>query len=67
MSLKSFHIFFVAATFLLSIMVAWWFVEGLEASALIRWSGAVICLIFGGLLVVYGARFLKKFKDLGFM
>ena len=65
MSLKSFHIFFIAVSVLSSVGLAVW--AGLEYSG---GGGAgmlvlgVISLVLGAVLVVYGRAFKKKIADL---
>jgi hypothetical protein len=66
MNLKSFHLFFILASALLSVGVGVWglgrFFEAGEG------GGLALGLVFLGLAVLlsfYGLRFRKKFKDLG--
>ena len=68
MSLKSVHIFFVLCTTLLTVVFAVWnymnWVNFGESSSLIY---MVISALSGLIAIVYGKKFLVKFKDLSFM
>jgi hypothetical protein len=68
MSLKSVHIFFVLCTTLLTVVLAVWnymnWVNFGESSSLIYMVISVLC---GLISIVYGKKFLVKFKDLSFM
>jgi len=68
MSLKSVHIFFVLCTTLLTVLLAVWnymnWVNFGESSSLIY---MVISALSGLIAIVYGKKFLVKFKDLSFM
>ena len=68
MSLKSVHIFFVLCTTLLSVFMAIWnyfnWVNFGEISSLLY---IVISIVCGIVAIVYGKKFLEKFKDLSFM
>jgi hypothetical protein len=68
MSLKSVHIFFVLCTTLLTVVLAVWnymnWVNFGELSSLIYMVISTIC---GLIAIVYGKKFLVKFKDLSFM
>jgi hypothetical protein len=68
MSLKSVHIFFVLCTTLLTVVLAVWnymnWVNFGESSSLIYMVISVLC---GLIAIVYGKKFLVKFKDLSFM
>lgn len=68
MSLKAFHIVFIAASVLLALGVGAW-----EVAAFVQ-NGETITLIWGlaglgvaALLVVYGVSFLKKLKRIGML
>ena len=68
MNLKAFHIFFVTCSALMcffsaAIYASAW-QSGTDSSALVP---AIAWLLGGGLLVYYGAYFLKKFKDWGYL
>jgi hypothetical protein len=68
MSLKSVHIFFVLCTTLLTVVLAVWnymnWVNFGEISSLIYMVISALC---GLIAIVYGKKFLVKFKDLSFM
>lgn len=67
MSLKSFHIFFIAASIVLCVVAGMWFIESFPARPLIGFGGAGVCFGVGASLLYYGVRFLEKFKRLSFM
>jgi hypothetical protein len=59
MSLKTFHIFFIALSIILSIGCAVWaFLNGIEPAFGI--SSAVVAVV----LIIYGGYFLKKSKQI---
>lgn len=64
MSLKAFHLFFIAISALFFFAFGVWL---LATSSLEVWPvlGSLLCFVAGALLVVYGLRFLKKFKNVG--
>jgi len=66
MSLKSFHILFIAASILLGMLVGAWGVRRyLETGDA---SGLTLGLLFfasAGVLLWYGLRFLRKVEELG--
>jgi len=66
MSLRSFHIFFICVSFVLSVMVgAWGIVDyrrGHDASHLYV---GLVCLATAILLVVYATRAFRKLRMLG--
>ena len=66
MSLKAFHIVFIAASILLAFLVGGWglrqFLAGEGGSGLML---AIVFLVSGCVLVVYGMRFVHKLKELG--
>ena len=66
MSLKFFHIVFIAVSSLMSLFVGVW---ALDAYRTDRSAGmialAIVAFAGGGLLVVYGNRFLQKTRKLG--
>ncbi|MBC8310828.1 MAG: hypothetical protein H8E72_00840 [Candidatus Marinimicrobia bacterium] len=68
MSLKTVHIFFVVCTTLLTIVMAVWnytnWVNFGQTSSLVY---MVISSVCGFAAIVYGKKFLVKFKDLSFM
>ena len=63
MSLKSFHLFFISLSVLLSAGVAGWgfvlFVSGAETLGLIV---GLFFALFGGALIFYELRFIRNFK-----
>lgn len=66
LSLRSFHLFFVAASVVLSLGVAAWGVQSWRASG----SGSDLAfglffLVVGFVLVLYGVRVRRKLRDLG--
>ena len=66
MSLKSFHLFFIAASIALCAVVAAWGVQGYRASRQAGSLGlAVFCAVLGVALVVYGLKVFRKFQELG--
>ena len=68
MSLKAFHIFFIATSVLLAIGLGIWEIVAYAASgdAVQLLIGIASFLAAGG-LVVYGVRFLKKLKHVGYL
>jgi hypothetical protein len=66
MSLKFFHIVFIAVSALLCLVVGVWALDAYRNDGAATWI-ALAVLSFGGgaLLVVYGSRFLQKFRKLG--
>jgi hypothetical protein len=66
LSLRSFHLFFIAASVLLSVAVAGWGVQSWLAT---RRSGDLALGLFfavvGVLLALYGLKARKKLRDLG--
>lgn len=67
MSLKAFHIFFIATSILLAVGFGVWEILAFTESgkALQLMIGIASFLAAGG-LVVYGVRFLKKLKHIGY-
>ena len=66
MSLKLFHIVFIAVSTLMCLVVGLWAVDAYRADGAATWI-ALAAFAFGGgaFLVVYGNRFLAKFRKLG--
>ncbi len=66
MSLRFFHVFFVAASVLMALGVGAWAVNAWQGDGATSWL-ALAGLSFGGAagLTVYGSRFLKKTRALG--
>lgn len=65
MSLRSFHVFFIAVSILFMIGFGIWFIASQPVSREeINILAGLICFSFAGGLVVYAFRFLQKFKAL---
>jgi hypothetical protein len=68
MSLKTVHIFFVFCTTMLSLFLVVWNYQNWtnfgETSSILY---MIISMIFGFLVIIYGKKFLSKFKELSFM
>jgi hypothetical protein len=68
MSLKAVHIFFVLCTTLLTVVLGVWnyinWVNFGEISSLLYMVISILC---GLASIIYGKKFLVKFKDLSFM
>lgn len=66
MSLRFFHILFIALSSLMSLVVGIWAVDAYLADGSALWIIlALLAFGGGGLLVVYGRRFLQKTRNLG--
>lgn len=66
MSLKFFHIVFIAVSTLLCLVVGVWALDAYRNDGAATWIVlAVLSFVGGALLVVYGSRFLQKFRKLG--
>ena len=66
MSLKLFHIVFIAVSTLMCLVVGLWAVNEYRVSgAASSMVLAAVAFAGGGFLVVYGNRFLQKFRTLG--
>ena len=66
MSLKFFHIVFITVSTLLCLVVGVWALDAYRGDGAVTWIGLAVCsFVGGGLLVVYGTRFLQKFRKLG--
>lgn len=66
MSLRFFHIVFIVLSALMSLVVGIWAIDAYRIDGAPTWAAlAVLALTGGGLLVVYGTRFLKKMRKLG--
>ena len=66
LSLRSFHLFFIAASVALSALVAVWGIQSWRASG----SGSdlafgALFLVVGVVLAFYGVRVRRKLRDLG--
>ncbi|MBT5078404.1 MAG: hypothetical protein HN820_00660 [Candidatus Marinimicrobia bacterium] len=68
MSLKTVHIFFVLCTTMLSVLLAIWnytnWISYGETSSIVYMIVSILC---GLVAIIYGKRFLTKFKELSFM
>ena len=66
MSLRAFHIFFIAVSILMCGIVATWgvsqYLNQEDRSAL---TLAILCILLGGALMVYGTRVYRKLMELG--
>lgn len=68
MSLKAFHIVFIAVSALLAIGFGVWEVlRYLESGNPLVLAAAVGSFVVGAALVVYGVRFLRKLKHVGYL
>ena len=66
MSLKAFHIFFIAASIVLCGVVATWGVRDFRQSGDVGGLGlAALCVLLGLALIVYGLKVFRKFQELG--
>jgi hypothetical protein len=66
MSLRFFHIVFIALSSLMSLVVGIWAIDAWRGDGDVLWLGlALLALGGGGLLVVYGNRFMQKTRKLG--
>jgi len=68
MSLKAFHIFFISMSALMCFGIGVWrwvdYASGGPAGAL---GQAIVATVAGALLVGYGWRFLRKYRNLGYL
>ncbi len=68
MSLKSFHLFFIAVSILLAIgFGAWEIVTYNESRATGRLVAALLSFAIAAGLIVYGVRFVRKLKHIGYL
>lgn len=66
MSLKAFHLFFVAASIVLCGITAAWGVDRFRAGGGAGDLGlAAVCALLGLVLIGYGLRVYRKFQELG--
>lgn len=66
MSLKAFHLFFIAAAILMSLVVGGWGVnEYLHGGGAGLLTLGVLCFLLGAVLVVYGLKVYRKLQALG--
>lgn len=63
MSLKAFHIFFIAVSILLAFGFAAWEIKGFaEGGNALQLAGGILSVIVAVGLILYGIRFMKKLK-----
>ena len=68
MSLKAFHIFFIAVSVLLAFGFGGWsLVRYADAAPVLYLVMGVLSLIAGVLLILYGIRFLRKLRHVGLL
>jgi O-antigen/teichoic acid export membrane protein len=66
MSLKFFHIVFISVSTLMCLVVGLWAFDAYRTDGSATWVVLAACAFVGGAcLVVYGTRFLQKFRKLG--
>lgn len=66
MSLRFFHIVFIVLSALMSLVVGTWAIDAYRTDGSPTWAAlAFLAFIGGGLLVIYGSRFLAKMRKLG--
>jgi len=66
MSLRFFHILFIVVSALMSLVVGLWALNAYRTDPSAMWIAlAALAFAGGGLLVVYGNRFLQKTRKLG--
>jgi Ca2+/Na+ antiporter len=65
MSLRAFHLLFVAVSVILAVFVAAWAVGQYQLEHEVRYAvTCVVAIACSGLLVVYGAMFQRKTRNL---
>jgi len=65
MSLRAFHLLFVAISVVLAVFVAAWSVEQYQLEHEVQYAvTCAVAIAFSGLLVVYGAMFQRKTRNL---
>ncbi len=68
MSLKAFHIVFIAASTLLAFgFGAWWLVQFFSDGKTLDLLFGTLSVLAGGALIFYGRYFLKKLKDISYL
>ena len=68
MSLKTVHIFFVVCTTLLTVVMAVWnYMNWVNFGGISSLVYMVVSALCGLAAILYGKKFLVKFKDLSFM
>ena len=66
MSLRFFHVLFIGLSSLMALGLGLWSIDAWRTEGSVAWLAlAVIALAGGGLLVVYGNRFLQRTRNLG--
>ncbi|MBI3765089.1 MAG: hypothetical protein HY277_01130 [Ignavibacteriales bacterium] len=68
MSLKAFHIFFIAVSIILTLGFAVWLFESYTRSEnSMMMVGSILSIIIAVGLGMYGVRFLKKLKNVSYL
>jgi len=68
MSLKTFHIVFIALSVIMAFGFGAWLINGYFSSHdMIQLFGGALSIIAGGALIVYGIRFLRKLRHVSFL
>jgi len=68
MSLKAFHIVFISVSAMLAFGFGIWvLIPSSGVSAPVNFLGALLSVLIGASLVVYGIRFLRRFKHIRFL
>jgi len=68
MSLKAFHIVFIALSVVLAFGFGIWLINAFAATGdSLQVAGGIISLVAGAGLIVYGLRFLRKLKHVGML
>jgi hypothetical protein len=67
MSLKTFHIFFIALAIVVTLFFGTWLFITVEAGdAAVRFSFGALSYAIGVLLLVYGRYFLRRFRHVSY-
>ena len=68
MSLKAFHIVFIGLATLLSLGFAAWEIDRYLATGdILQLGGALLAVLAGVALIIYGVRFLRKLRKVSFI
>ncbi len=68
MSLKAFHIFFIALSVLTAFGFAAWLIDGYgKSDNVLQLLGGLLSGLAGVGLIVYGIRFLRKLKNVSYL
>lgn len=68
MSLKAFHIFFIALSTVTAFGFSMWLMSGYTKSGSVEHLvGALLSVLAGAGLIVYGIRFLRKLKHVSYL